>query len=140
LLLKIKNSEDIPLLSDIEKDTVYLTQQFSNFFISYSKSFNKTHNRLGRLLLQPFKRKVIEDEAYLTFLVAYIHRNPIHHGLVKNFSDWKYSSYNSFITNKSTDIEINRNEVLSYFYSLDEFIEFHSDNRIEHRVKEYSLE
>ena len=139
LFLKIKNYDNIPDLKNDEKETEYLTQIFTNFFISYSKSFNNAHNRLGRLLLQPFKRKLVEDEDYYAYLVAYIHRNPIHHGLVSNFSDWKYSSYNSFIFKKQ-NIEIEREEVLSYFYTLDEFIDFHQENRIKRGEEGFYLE
>jgi len=140
LFLKIKDQSKIPELRIDNKETEFLTQTFTNFFISYSKSFNKAHNRMGRLLLQPFKRKLVEDYDYFTYLLAYIHRNPIHHGLVSDFSDWKYSSYNSFLLKQQNILDIKRKEVLSYFYSLEEFIDFHEDNIVKPGQESFYLE
>ena len=39
LLLKIKDYELIPEIKN-EEETIFLTQKFSNFFISYSRSYN----------------------------------------------------------------------------------------------------
>ncbi len=140
LLLRIKEYDRIHELKNDEKETEFLTQKFSNFFISYSKSFNKAHNRLGRLMLQPFKRKLVADENYLIYLVAYIHRNPIHHGIVSDFYDWKYSSYNAFMQNIQSNIEIDKNEVLDYFNNLEDFKEFHRENKITKGLEKYFLE
>ncbi len=139
-LLKIKEFEAIPDLINDEKETEYLTQKFSSFFISYSRSFNNAHKRLGRLFLQPFKRKLVDDEDYYVYMVTYIHRNPIHHGLVSNYSDWKYSSYNLFLQETKNSIEIDKEEVLGYFYTLNDFIEFHRDNKIKPGIEDYFLE
>ena len=83
---------------------------------------------MGRLFIQPFKRIAVEDEDYFRILVNYIHRNPIHHGLVLNFSDWKYSSYLTILSNKPDFID--QVEVLSFFNSKEEFIKFHNENKV----------
>ena len=140
IMLKIKEEQDIlPLRKiDDEKHTEYITRTFGNFFQSYSKSVNKTYNRQGRLFLQPFKRIVVNDEDYFILLVNYIHRNPIHHGLVEVLNDWKYSSYRAYLSNKPTKID--RNEVLSFFGSLKEFVRFHEENKIKPGSEKYYLE
>jgi len=140
LLLKIKDYDLIPGIKNNGEETAFLTQKFSNFFISYSRSYNKAHNRQGRLFLQPFKRKLVDDEDYYIYLVTYIHRNPIHHGIVSKFSDWKYSSYNQFMSDDQTYLEINKKEVLAYFYSLDDFKQFHQENKIKPGTENYFLE
>ena len=110
------------LSGDVHK---ILIEQFKRFFNSYSLGYNKYYGRHGSLLQRKFKRKRIDNEKYFTLLVYYIHHNPIHHNLVKKFSDWKYSSYHSFLSQKKTKIA--RNLVLSWFGGRDNFIEFHEE-------------
>ncbi|HSY61275.1 MAG TPA: hypothetical protein VK796_05330, partial [Cytophaga sp.] len=57
-----------------------ISQQFSNLFNAYTKAFNKMYNRKGSLFIPNFKRKEINNETYMTQLMAYIHNNPVHHG------------------------------------------------------------
>ena len=139
-MLKIKEADKIPKLQRISEDVYskYLLHVFGSFFNSYSKSYNKMHNRIGRLFFQPFKRIMVEDEDYFILLVNYIHRNPIHHGLVKQLSDWKYSSYNSIISNKSTQLDWE--EVISFFGSVKDFIVFHEENKQQPGIEKFYLE
>jgi putative transposase len=69
--------------------------------------------------MKNFKRKHITDKSYLLKLVHYIHHNPIEADLCENPSDWKFSSYNSILSNKET--LINRNEVLLWFNDAENF-------------------
>ncbi len=140
ILLKIKEPNEIPALLKINEDdySSYLTNIFGNFFNSCSKSYNKTYQRQGRLFMQPFKRILVEDGDYFVVLVNYIHRNPLHHGLVRHFSDWKYSSYRTFLSNKNTQID--RKEVLNYFDSVADFIEYHEENKTKPGVDALFLE
>jgi len=141
LLVTIKEEEDIPsdLLKNNKEDTDKLiSKSFSNFFNSYTKSFNIAHNRMGRLFLYPFRRILVDDENYFVCLINYIHRNPVHHGLTKDYSDWKYSSYNAYISKKTT--AINREEGLALFSSLDDFILFHKENKIVPGIEKYYFE
>ncbi len=140
LMLKIKETEKIPQLQRIsdEEHSDYIIRTFGNFFQSYSKSFNKTYKRKGRLFIQPFKRILVDDEDYFVLLVNYIHRNPIHHGLVKELKDWRYSSFVTFLSVKPTNID--REEVLSFFNSLEEFIQFHEENKTKPGGEKYFLE
>jgi len=115
-----------------------IIQSFSNFFNSYSKSYNKIQNRMGRLFVYPFKKILVDKDDYLISLICYIHRNPIHHGMVNDFSKWKYSSYNAFITNKPTKVE--REFVIGLFGSLNDFIVFHNENKIKPGIDSYIFE
>ena len=53
----------------------------------------------------------------------YIHKNPVHHGYINSIDQWKWSSYQSLISQKPTQVE--RHQVLDWFGGLDRFIEFH---------------
>lgn len=122
----------------IEDGGKLIQQSFSNFFNSYSKSYNKSHNRAGRLFLYSYKRILVDRDDYMLILINYIHRNPIHHGLVKDFFEWKYSSYNAILSNKAT--KLSRDFVLSYFTSNDDFIAFHNENKTKPGLEKYWLE
>ena len=101
------------------------SQHFSNFFNAYTKAFNKSYNCTGSLFEKNFKRKPVTNDRYFTTLVAYIHQNPQRHGLIADFRDWPYSSYQTLISHKSTKLA--RNEVLDWFDDRDEFITFHRE-------------
>ena len=86
---------------------------------------------MGSLFLDNFKRKNIDTENYLKKTIIYIHQNPVNHGFCKTVDNWKYSSYNSIISNKPTNLK--RKEVISLFEDVDNFIyclKINTDNEI----------
>lgn len=101
----------------------FISQQFSNFFNSYTKSYNLQYDRMGSLFNHRFKRKEVLTNINFIRLVEYIHLNPVSHGFVKDVNDWKFSSYHSFIGNGPT--EIKRDEALEWFGSLANFKYLH---------------
>jgi hypothetical protein len=56
-------------------------------------------------------------------LIVYIHLNPKHHFDI-NFKDFRFSSYQAYLSNKETKIE--RNEVLSLFGDFENFLFCHN--------------
>ena len=118
-----------------EEELIYedfVMQQFSNFFNSYTKSYNKRFNRKGALFIDYLRRTLISEEGYLRNMVLYIHQNPIHHNCSLILENWKYSSYNSFLSHKSTKLQ--REEVLSWFGDLEIFIYLHSLKNINFKL------
>jgi len=101
----------------------YVSKQFSNLFSSYSQAFNKQQNRRGTLFEKPFKRSHIDSDKYFRNMIPYIHFNPVHHGFVKDLRDWPYSSFESFFTDKTTNIK--RNEVINWFDDKENFLHHH---------------
>lgn len=99
------------------------TQQFGNLFNAYAKSYNKKYKRTGSLFESPFRRIHVNDDTYFKQLVFYIHNNPVHHGLCNNMADYPWSSYLSIISVKSEHPACNN--VIGWFNSQSEFIEFH---------------
>jgi putative transposase len=67
----------------------FYSKTFSNFFSSYTQSFNKLYKRKGSLLYKNFRRKEIDSDYYFQKLVNYIHFNPVIHGLIEQPSEWK---------------------------------------------------
>ena len=109
-------------LLQITKAENEVTQAFSNFFNAYAKAFNKQNGRTGSLFEKHFKRIKIEDENYLRNIIQYIHLNPKHH-LDINYKTYKYSSFQTIISNKPTKLK--RIEVLKLFGDVDNFIYCH---------------
>jgi REP element-mobilizing transposase RayT len=77
-------SKNLQGLEDLEG---LISQQYSNFFNAYSKAFNKQQDRRGSLFTVNLKRKRVNNDAYFTQLIHYIHYNPVHHGFVESLDD-----------------------------------------------------
>ena len=100
----------------------FISQQFSNFFNSYTKAFNKQQGRNGSLFSPNFKRKEVNQEKYFRKLVHYIHYNPIAAGITDQYN-WRYSSYPAIVSTNQTKIK--KEEVIDYFQDLENFIFCH---------------
>jgi len=122
-------------LNNLDSVLDKLNQAFSNFFNSYTKSFNLRHGRKGKLFMLPYKRILVENYAYFISIINYIHRNPIHHGLVQNHSEWKHSSYNDYLSSNTTKINIELG--LNFFGNRQNFIEIHQENKIKEGCNKY---
>ncbi len=103
----------------------YASQRFSNFFNAYAKSINIAYNRTGSLFEHPFGCVPITDDRQFWNVIAYIHQNPQKHKFVKDFRDWKYSSYGVIISTKHTIVK--RDEVMKWFGNRDEYLSLHKD-------------
>lgn len=101
----------------------YVSDQFSNFFNAYAKTINKAYGRTGSLFQHPFGRVPITTDRQFWNVIAYIHQNPQKHGFVKDFRDWKYSSYGMILTGKHT--AVNRAEVMRWFGTREEYLSLH---------------
>lgn len=103
----------------------YVSDQFSNFFNAYAKTINKAYGRTGSLFQHPFGRVPITSDRQFWNVIAYIHQNPQKHGFVKDFRDWKYSSYGIILSEKHTSV--NRSEVMKWFGTREEYLSLHSE-------------
>ncbi|MGD8625749.1 MAG: hypothetical protein PVJ34_14520 [Anaerolineae bacterium] len=99
------------------------SQYFSNFFNAYTKAFNKAFDRTGTLFQRPFGRIAVTSDAYLAWLVVYIHQNPEKHGFVDDFRAWPYSSYHAHLSDKPTRLQ--RDEVLDWFHGEEGLVMAH---------------
>ena len=123
--LKRKNVKT-PEATSKEKDSwqpEFVMQHFSNLLNSYTKSFNIRNSRKGALFMDYLRRVQIKTDEQFFATLFYIHKNPVHHGLCKKMEDWKWSSYNSILSNSHTKIE--RQKIIKEFGTIEEFISFH---------------
>ena len=115
-----------------------LASQFSRLFASYSHSFNKVFKRHGNLFNRPFKRIRIESVQHLAYLQYYIHHNARKHGIVKNFLDHKWNSYQVLISNKETFLD--RQSIFDFYGNQEAFIKFHQDQHASELFDEITIE
>jgi REP element-mobilizing transposase RayT len=82
-----------------------LEDQFKRLFQSYALAINKQEKRYGSLFQTRFKRMKISDEYKIFHLIAYIHHNPIHHKIVADFKEWKFSSFQEYLSEHDPYLE-----------------------------------
>lgn len=83
----IKQLTDLPVTTLINKIST-----------SYAKYFNTKYDRIGNLFQDTFKAKIVNNDAYLTYLSAYIHTNP------ENPFNYQYSSLPEYIGTRNGNL------------------------------------
>jgi hypothetical protein len=114
------------------------SKQFSNLFVSYAMAFNKQEKRSGAVFERPFGRIQVESLSYFKDLVIYIHRNPIHHGIVTNLKDYEWTSYHSYFTVNPTGVH--KDIVLSWFDSTIAFKNCHRKSQEFANIEQYAID
>lgn len=122
-LLKIKSLDNLPLEYKTEKKKLY--QPFSNLFNAYSKAINKKYHRRGSLFQKHLKRTKIEGDVHFKNVLLYIHTNPDHHGFKQSCAKYKHSSYNDYLHNNESLVNIEY--ALELFDDLDNFLYAHEE-------------
>jgi putative transposase len=113
-------------------------QSFKRFFQSYSLSFNKVHKRKGNLFYKPFKRIEVNKDSHFSQCIIYIHANPLKHEVAKDFTAYKWSSWQAFLSDSPTHIL--RAEVLEWFGNKERFIQTHKEMTQYYYESEVSIE
>ena len=108
LFLRIRNKSEIAKNSEGDEETkVFLQtppgQHFSNLLNAYAKTINNSYDRTGSLFQHPFGRIPVTNQKYFYSLIRYIHQNPQHHGFVKDFRAWPFSSFHNLESREHLD-------------------------------------
>ncbi len=106
-------------LTKFSKSGLVVSKRLSHLFNSYAQAYNKKYQRRVSLFMRPFKRKRVVNEEYLKKLVHYIHYNPVESGFVIKVDQWRFSSYNSYVSQDST--LISKDYIISLFNDVDNF-------------------
>ena len=134
LLVKIKSDFELGSLVKVQKlgkaeatglhsPQNIFSKQFAGILNSYSQAFNRENKRHGALIESPFKRKLVSSNKYLINVIIYIHQNPEKHAFESEFSKYKFSSYQSILSNSRTLLK--RDEVIELFEDRENFILSH---------------
>ncbi len=70
-----------------------LKQAMHWFGTSYTRRYNNRNVRRGHLFQGRYKSILVQNDAYVTQLSCYIHRNPLKAKIIKRLIDYKWSSY-----------------------------------------------
>jgi putative transposase len=105
--------------------------------VGYAQYHNCNHGRIGHLFQNRYKSEPVNDDKYLLAVSRYIHQNPLKAGIVKNITDYKWSSYNDYLLNRKT---ITDKYILEgYFVNTESFIEYNNqknnDNYLDYEEK-----
>lgn len=149
LLIRTHSEDGIGQL--LEKDTIsrkllykekgyswWLSHVFASLFKSYAQAINKAYHRTGGLFEEPFRRILVNNDAYFSAMVYYIHANPQKHGFVRDFREYPHSSYHSHLSDKKTQLA--RGEVIKWFGSAQSYEVFHLGEYQEQHLKHLILE
>jgi REP element-mobilizing transposase RayT len=115
-----------------------VSNQFKKMFIAYSNAFNKKHNMHGGIFETPFKRVIIDDDNYFSDIIYYIHCNPLHHNMPVTITDYPYSSYKSFLSDKPTLLQ--RDKMFEWFGGRDAFIKQHEIQKTNYLPDDFIIE
>jgi len=110
-------------INDATSTELLIELEWKRFFNSYAMAFNKQHARKGNLFQRPFKRVEVIKESHFTQAVIYIHANAQHHNLCTDFTEHKWSSWHTMLSDKPTHLK--REEVLEWFGGKKSFMEVH---------------
>jgi putative transposase len=127
-------------MTDKADKIVNPSTQLGHLFNAYAQGFNhaKPKKRTGGLFEEPFKRKLVDNDAYFTNLVQYIHYNPQKHGFVDDFRTYHYSSYSAHLSQKPTKLK--REEILAWFGNEQNYKTFPAMEHAPDLIKDYILE
>jgi REP element-mobilizing transposase RayT len=81
----------------VEVADVPLSRVMQNLSFRYTRYYNSQHGEDGPLFHGRYKAVLIDPDAYLTDLVAYIHNNPVRANKAKKAADYKWSSHASYL-------------------------------------------
>ena len=81
----------------------------------YTQRFNKAHELEGQLFKGRYKSILVNGDGYLLQLVRYIHNNPLRGDLVKNISDYRWSSHPGYIEKSEEWDWLYKKYILSIF-------------------------
>ena len=97
-----------------EKPLHKIMQEANN---TYSKNYNKRHQRTDHVFGGRYKSILVNDDKYLLTLLRYIHDNPVRAKMHKNAADYHWSSDQFY-----------RNNIKKQVY-IDNILDVFSDNR-----------
>ncbi len=92
------------LLQPGDKTTVSVIMQ--RLSATYTRYFNKKHNRVGHIYQGRFHSSLVDKEAYLLEVVRYVHLNPVRAGMAHHPRDYLWTSYHAYMDSERNILEL----------------------------------
>jgi hypothetical protein len=109
----------------------FVSNQLGHVLSTWGKDVNGRLQRRGHVFDGRYRLSEVDSNAGLRNVVCYIHRNPIHHGLVREFEDWPHSSFQQ-IKDRWSDWPLRW-----LFSSVSEFVDVHNSSKQEFQEQRY---
>ena len=90
----------------------------------YTQRFNRAHGRDGPLFRGRYQAILVEEDAYLSAVVRYVHRNPVEARFAATPEDYRWSSHRFYLSPRKVPAWLNPGEVLGAFASTKAFHHF----------------
>ena len=78
-------------------DILMLFKEIGKLHGRLSYLWNGEENCRGRKVWYNFRERYIRNQRHFWIVMNYIHHNPVHHGYVKHWQEWPFSSAMEFI-------------------------------------------
>ncbi len=82
----------------LETNDIQLSKIMQKILHPYSMEFNHKYNFTGHVFESRYTACLVENERYFLEVSRYIHLNPVKAHMVRNPIDYKYSSYDLFVS------------------------------------------
>jgi REP element-mobilizing transposase RayT len=99
-------SNHVHLLIETPKEPISKVMQLINF--TFTQYYNRKYCKVGHLFQGRYKSFLCDRDEYLLALVRYIHLNPVRVDMVKDPSEYKWSSHKGYLDGKSDIVETER--------------------------------
>ncbi len=109
------------LLAKINQSALF-SKYINNLQSSFTRFYNKMHDRKGPLWQSRFKAIKIPDDYTLLHVHRYIHLNPTTSGLVARPNDWIWSSYPSYLSDGKV-LSLNKEVSIQNVHTYKKFVE-----------------
>ena len=86
------------------RDIASLSTIMKSLLVSYSQYFNRKYNCVGHVFQDRFKSFMCLMDTYLVSLISYIHQNPKRANLVKDSTDYPFSSLQTYLEEKNNKL------------------------------------
>jgi len=111
----------------VKSEPSNLAKAIKSVNIKYAMHFNQTRSRIGHVFQDRYKSEPIEDDKYLMQVIRYVHNNPVKAKLVKSPEDYRWSSFNEYLSDNVIISSLQKKFILELFSSeINQFIEFHN--------------
>lgn len=119
---------------EIETDDVEIGVIMHKLLNNYVKFFNCRHSYKGHLFEGRFTSSLIESEAYFLEVSRYIHLNPVKAGMVRDPSEYRYGSYELYVSDPEEDEDDQIKSILSELTCTDRVLSSFGNDRRRYRL------
>lgn len=100
---------------------ISISKLISKLCTSYVKYVNKKYKRVGHVFQDQFKAVLIKNNPQLMWTSSYIHMNAVKDGIVKHPSEYQWSSYNDYASDRNLPL-VTKELLFGTFGNVEDFI------------------